>query len=338
MAYIGTDDYLLEVSRGNVTGVSSYNKFGSNSDVDTATTPEDLWGSSGAYTGFDATAGEAIEVLGADSNQAGTLVSSGTSTGGSSTTLVDTGATFVTDGVAVDDLIINDTDQFHGVVSAVTSETTLTVIFFHDGGDHEATLEFETGKAYRVVTTAGTGAAVVKLTKMLESDYATYISEYVIMNGGTPVDTVGTDYIRCSRMQVILSGSNGTNGADLQARQTTTTANVFCYVVAGHGQTLIAGDTIPANKTLYVTFMSVRMARSTGAAGAAEVDMNVRRLGESWSVKVHEYISDSQGFATSTGYSLAIPEYSDFIWQVDSVSDNNTQLSAQINGYLVDNE
>lgn len=46
-------DYALEVSKGNITGVSYVNKFGRNTDIDT--TQEDVWDGGGTYT-FSTTA------------------------------------------------------------------------------------------------------------------------------------------------------------------------------------------------------------------------------------------------------------------------------------------
>lgn len=342
MSYFGQIDFSLEVARGNIEGYTLYNKFGSNTDVDTGSTPEDIWGGAGVYTGFDATSGEAVGVRstgGGSGNDAGTLVSSGTATGGSTTTLEDTGATFVTDGVAVGDIILNDTENFHGIVSAVTSETVLTVNFF-DNGEPEVLEEFESGDSYRVATASGTGAAVVKLTRLLESDYAEYKSEYIIMNGSTEVDTVGTDYIRCSRALVVLAGTGGTvdgnNG--IEGRQTTTTANIFFNIASDTDQTLVACDTVPAGHTLYVTGISCKMARVNGSPGSAEVSFLVRGLHQNvFNAKINEYISNSDGFENSKDFILAIPEYSDYKWRVPEVSDNNTQLSAQVNGFLIEN-
>lgn len=50
-------------SGGLVDGYLTVNKYGRNIDIDTSTTPEDLWGGSGLYTGFPVTDSEPIEVL-----------------------------------------------------------------------------------------------------------------------------------------------------------------------------------------------------------------------------------------------------------------------------------
>ena len=338
MTYIGVKNYNLEVKRGFIDGVSIYNKFGANTDVDTGTTPEDLWGGSGLYTGFNATSGEAIETLSSNGNDAGTVLSSGTATGGSATTLVDSGATFVTNGVAVGDCIINDTQKFHGIVSAVTSETTLTVVRFEYEGDPETTYSFANGNTYRVASAgANTGCFVLLHTKMIESDYASYIREYIVMNGGTPVDTSGADYIRSSRTVCIAFGSGGTAAGVIQSRQTTTTANVFTWIPTGHNQSLVAADTVPAGHTLYISALICKMGRATGAAGSAEVDFLARPLSQGFNSKIHQYITDKQGFEVDGDYMLALPEYTDYKWQCQEVSDNNTQISAEINGFLIQN-
>lgn len=48
--HYGATDFLLEVSKGNVPGHSSVQKFGRNFDIDTATDPEDCASQGGTYT------------------------------------------------------------------------------------------------------------------------------------------------------------------------------------------------------------------------------------------------------------------------------------------------
>ncbi|MGI9451952.1 MAG: hypothetical protein ACR2QH_15120 [Geminicoccaceae bacterium] len=53
----------LTIPIGLVPGYTSGDKFGINPDVDTGTTPEDVWSSGGTYTGFPDGAAETVEVF-----------------------------------------------------------------------------------------------------------------------------------------------------------------------------------------------------------------------------------------------------------------------------------
>lgn len=69
----------------------------------------------------------------------GTPVSSGTTDGTTASKLVDSGATFQTDGVQVGDWVYNSTDDTNAVVTAVDSETQLSLSadIFTTGEDYE---------------------------------------------------------------------------------------------------------------------------------------------------------------------------------------------------------
>jgi hypothetical protein len=54
------------ISAGLVDGYSPVNKYGRNLDVDTTSTPEDMWGGGGLYTGFPLTDSEPVEVFSSD--------------------------------------------------------------------------------------------------------------------------------------------------------------------------------------------------------------------------------------------------------------------------------
>lgn len=60
------------VGAGMIPGVSSINKFGYNSDIDTTTVPEDIWGPGGVYTGFPTGSPETVQVFSSDAADKGT--------------------------------------------------------------------------------------------------------------------------------------------------------------------------------------------------------------------------------------------------------------------------
>lgn len=250
---VRVDNNELEIARGHVNGFEIKHKYGRNSDIDLGGGFEAIWNGGGDYTGHNAIDAETLEVFSSSANDAGTLLSSGTSTGGSATTLIDTGATFVSDGVAVGDIVINDTLGDHGIITAIT-ETQITVLQMED------LAYWETGYAYRVATAASTGAFVVELYHLLDAAFEEQPNEYLILNGTTGVDTVGT-YIRQDRAHIHGVSSIG----QITSRQKTTTANVMMVMPAGLNTTMVAAFTVPAGKRGFIDSYYFALAGKTNA-------------------------------------------------------------------------
>jgi len=331
MTFIPSESFILKVAKGEIPNHSIYNKYGASPDVDTGDPAFDIWNVDGDYTGFNTTTGQAISLScsgGGSANNTGGVLSVGTVTTDANDKLIDSGADFVADGVSAGDLVMNDTLGVHGIITAV-APTSLLIYKMVNG---ESNL---IGNSYRIATSTGTGAAVVRITKALESDYNGYKTEYVVLNGNTVVNTVGTDYIRDSRGQVVLAGSNGGVQGNINANQSVTTTNVFWRINEDHNQSLTACDTIPKGFTLYVYNIECTMARVNGSLGSAEVEFQIRDIGEVFTSKIHQYISNSQGYETKL--IGVINEYADFKWRVLDVSDNNTQIAGLISGILVKN-
>lgn len=287
-----------------------------------------MWIKRGNYTGFNATEGEAITVVSTSANDCGTLVSSGTATGGSTTTLVDSSATFSTDGVVAGDLIINDTQRIHGIITAVM-ETTLTVLRMADASVSEDNTANAVSDYYRIASTANTGAAVITISKLISSGYTDLRKEYIILNGTTGVDSTGTSYIRNSSASVILAGSAGNNVGTITGNQKITTANIFWEMPSGLNRTQVCADTTPKNKWLYMTNLSCR------ASGYCTVYFQVRKYGEVFLTKVNAEISSAQDYESSISKVFAIPPCSDFKWRVASTVADNTFVTAEMNGLMV---
>ena len=293
MSFIPTTDVNMEIAEGHVPGHSFLHKFGRNPSINVASGFEAIWNGGGDYTGFNATAGELIEVSSSDAEDAGTLVSSGTATGGSATTLVDSGATFVSDGASVGDIIINDTLLDHGMVSEVTSETILTFRRMRGFSINAS------GNSYRVAAPSLTGQGVVRLDFLLDDNYVE-TSEYVILNGLTGVDTVGS-YLRNSRVMGLKSGSVGSNVGTITTKQKITTANIFAVMPIGYNTTMIAAFTIPFDEVGLLDFYFATLSKKQ--AGFSNVRFLSAEVGGDFQVK-------EEGTVSSTGSSFLPREYS----------------------------
>jgi len=322
MTNILTREFYLEVAKGNVSGHSLIHKFGRNSDIDGAF--EAIWNGGGSYTGHDITAAETMETFSSLAADAGTLLSSGTATGGSTTTIIDTGATFSSDGVAANDVVINDTQLDHAIVVS-TTETTITVFQF-EGGTTPVSSD-----AYRIVTKASTGVPVMKLKKLLTAAGAE-TSEYIIMNGVTGVNTTGS-YIRHSRSRC----HGGDNAGAITTRQSVTTANITSVMPAGYNSTMIACDTIPAGKTGYIVEWFGTLSGKTSANCDFRIKTrpvnDVFQVQEEASVMGAGNSSMPRPFMSPKG---SYPPMTDIFIEADTDT-NNTSISAGWTLLLVDN-
>ena len=268
MSYFGSKEFYLEIAKGNIPGHSHVNKFGHNESIDTGTVPETVWDQGGVWV--PPTAARTHDIASTSANDTGTVRSSGTATSTTTTTLVDTAATFSTDGVAVGDAVLDDTGGDHSYVLSVDSETQLTIQELHHQG------EITSGNSYRVVAATSTGASVVHIKKGLDAN-GLQQTEYIVMNGTTPVSTAST-YYRITRLHVDGCGSNKSNVGTITATAQTD-ATVQATIPAAHGQTLMAIDTVPAGKLGYITGWYASLARSGGTAVTADIELCVTPYG-----------------------------------------------------------
>lgn len=329
-----TTDFGTEVARGKYKdeGWSIGTKFGRNPDIDTASTPEDMWFGGDEYTGFNATSNENIEVRSTDGNDSGTLVSSGTATAGTEFTLRDSGATFITDGVSVGDCLINDSAHCHGFITSVDSETQVTVFRMTNGAIEQATNA--TSDSYRIASNSSTGASVVRLDQILNENYEQQDSKYVILNGTTNV-TVTVDAMRCTRVKVIMAGTSGLNEGTLRVRQATTTANIFAQVPPT-GQSTIGCYTVPAGKIMIIKRVRVSIVRTSGSAGSANINLVAREPYGSWrAVRAFEIQTGAPTEFQNVG-GLVFLEGEDIKYTIQDVSDNNTVAEGAFEFYLID--
>jgi hypothetical protein len=239
-------DFLIEVAKGKIAGHTFMHKFGENPDIDVGAF-QDITDIGGKYNFLSPGSPESHNMASTSAQDAGTVLSSGTATGGSTTTLIDTTATFISDGVAVGDVVLNDNSttqiQF-GIIVNVDSEIQLTA-FMIDPNSGLTSQGNESGDAYRVVTTNGTGAGV---THLLGQIAALVESEEFVVNNGLSNVATAQSYAIIYRMRVFNIGSSDEAVGTITATAASS-ATISAQIVNGNNQTLMAVYRIPSGKT-----------------------------------------------------------------------------------------
>jgi hypothetical protein len=161
----------------------------------------------------------------------------------------------------------------------------------------------------------------------------------VTLDGTTWVTVPGGTWSRMPRMRGLTSGGTPLNSAfnagAIIARHTTT-ANIFASMPEGTNRTHIMCTTVPLGKTAFIESIKWHMTRASGAAGSAVVALMQRDNGSVWEQTYTTDISTggAQPFELQLGTTYAA--MTDLCVRVIDVSDNDTAVSAFINGMYVD--
>jgi len=252
---VSTMPYTYDIAEGNVSGHTAWATFGYTPALGVA--ESDLWSASGVYV-FP-TAAQQMEVVSSDNTQDIGTVIKGDATGntvqsdadGSTTTLTDADVDFTAaTAVAAGDLVILDphgNSPSFGFVTTVAAHT-LTCAGGFVKGDSGAS------RYYAVIDkSAHTGALAVGI-QYLDANY-TRRGEIVVLNGTTPVDTVGTGMLRINDMRVIGTGTGNKPVGNLSLRNTAGTVT-YDYITLGYNVARSSIYTVPDGLTLYVTQMT----------------------------------------------------------------------------------
>lgn len=236
-----TEPIGYQISEGGIAGHESYHSFGYDAGI--GATLKDINGYA-TNTPVPATA-ITMQTISSSANDAGTLITSGTSTGGSTTTLIDTGKNFVTLGILAGDFVLNDTDVSLGTVVTIDSATQLTI-------QPTSTTSYAL-KVYRIARAASTGAAILE-HHGLDSAWAEN-SEFIISNGLVAVPTV-KQYIRSNNFHCMGAGSNAAPVGNISLRDNATGTITYNYIGLGLNMSLQAHYTVPVGKVMFVVSWS----------------------------------------------------------------------------------
>lgn len=329
----------MEIAAGSIIGQSYIAKFGHNSDVDIASAPEDVWAGSGLYA-FYPTTNQAMEAISTDINDTGSVLSSGTVTSGSVTVLIDEDATFISDGVIVCDVVINDTTGEYGMIESVDSEIQITVTSMTNASSVTPTaIGNSYHDIYRVASANSTGAGVLHVEGLTSNsgDWE-LVTETVVLNGQTDVDLINP-FIRMYRASILNTGASDAAEGTISI-QINGGGTEGAVIFNGDNQTQQAVFTVPSGKTAFFIQGYVGLSSTSfPASGEANFTWRAREFCGIFQVKGQITVNtgSSSWWQYEYGIPVTLPEKSDILVRCEEVSDDDTGVVAGMDIILIDN-
>lgn len=240
--------YLYDIAEGNVPDHVTWSKIGYAPSMVTNVNT-DVWSYSATQPVYIfPTVAMGMEVLSSNNtDDIGTVIHSGTSTGGTTTSIINSAENFLTT-TAIGDCVVLDksgTVPEYGYITAIVSNTEITV---GGGFSHGGT---GSGRVYSIIDESATAGAHIVEISYLDGTYAEK-TEIVILNGTTVIPTVNTDLFRINSFRVMAAGVNKVPTGNLTIRHLANTP-VYSYITTGFNRARNAIYTVPLGKTLYVT-------------------------------------------------------------------------------------
>ena len=254
-----SQDYLLALGEGDISGHSPWSMYGYNPTV--ATTEADIWSYGATQPAYVfPTAEMGMEVLSSDNTQdIGTVIKGNadfatvtSDAGGTTTSLLDADVDFTAaTAVAAGDIVLLDgigASPEWGYVTAVTAHELTIGNGFSSGGTGAS-------RKYAVLDYSAKTGAMAGLLHYLDANYIEH-KEIIIYNGTTVVPTLKTNIFRVNDFYTIATGSGGKSVGSITLRHIDNTP-VYAYMTAGYNRARKAIETVPAGKTLYIVQWSI---------------------------------------------------------------------------------
>lgn len=225
-----------------------------------------------------------------------------------------------------------DRSKFGAVelVDAADSEKTVWE-FANDGGGGVDTKTFPSSASeiFMSSSSSSDSSIVVKATVCDESFNES--QQVVQLSGQTPV-SIGT-WLDSNRIEVIGPALNVgsiylTNTSSFTSGVPDDLSSVLAYVSPGQGQTHQCTYLVPAGRGITLKKAVITVARASGAAGSAIIDLRTKISGADWVIKRrwHLQTGDFQHEVPE----INLPPGSNFEIRLEDVSDNDTNVSAEV--------
>lgn len=263
MSYFSRLTYNQAIAQGLYSNIYKWSKIGY--CPITATTETDIWsygGSGGVATIPLIATAATLKVQTNNAADKGTSIFSGTSDGGSTTSLVDSTKDF-TGGTAVaaGDCVLLDaggTTPEWGFVTAIPNATTLTIAGGFSGGGTGSS------RTYSVIDYSNQAGAHAVLVNGLDANFAT-IREIVVCGGAGPTYVETTkSFLRVNSFRVIAAGANSKPTAAIALMDNAAGPTItYSYITAGYTRARNSIYTVAAGSTLWVSEWNAGFAAQT---------------------------------------------------------------------------
>lgn len=301
---------------------------GFNPDTDKSTAPEDIWFNSGVWDPPE----QAIthELTSSSAADTGIVTSQGTASGGGAKTLIDDSADFISDGVFIGDVVLNDKRSIFSVVIQV-SQSILII------GDIDGSAFISDGEDYRIVQSNSTGASVVFID-YLDGEHNRR-SYFKVLNGQNVVNC--DDILRVNDFYICGAFSKETNNVGLINLNNQQGGRITDQIPPNLGSRSTCVFTVPSNYTAYIVSFNASIVEQT--ATGATLDLKLTRFGSSGGngsniVKLLDISSTGTNYGNKEFKpALPVPQFTDIIIRVESVTTNNASVSASLSILLVKN-
>lgn len=151
-------------------------------------------------------------------------------------------------------------------------------------------------------------------------------TDYVLGNiavAGAGTYALGHNVWRCNFMYFVSSSPTNFNAGDITIRNTPTTANVFCTIPAGYGQSFCSAYTVPASSAIYLDRVQGAVRGSSSAALNGFIWF--RSSGESPRLRFPFVLNFGSFYFDDIDYLTRIPAGTDLIPRITASSANNIE-------------